>query len=494
MNSSSSSAPLAYLQLLLRRGQLAAAEAYCRELLDAEPPLYSVCPYLFQLLNGQRRFTELLSLTQQLAAQQPDLIIVWQAQLICLRQLQRHDDAIAINAALLQRLPKAAELWLLQGILLKDQGQTAAALQHLQQAIAVNPCLFEAYWLRADLLKSPSETEIEQMQHVLQYCRSDSERAQVHYALARALEYQQQYTASFTQLELGATAKKRCMAYDHQSELVEYQAILQQFAKPLPQAKSQGATCTPVFICGLPRSGTTLVEQILSSHPDVSAGDELFELAQATEMVLSAEQKALRFPHWVNTADTGQWQLLGQTYLQLTARLQNKRYFTDKMPLNFKAIGIIKAALPQAKIIYCQRQPLDTLFSCYKQLFADGIAFSYDLNQLADIFIAQQQLMTHWFRLFPGQIYTVTYEQLVQQQQQQTKTLLDFLDLPWSDNCMQFYNSQRAVYTVSNSQVRQPMYHSAIGHWQHYQPQLQPLIARLKPYIEQYQAILCSKN
>lgn len=479
---------------MLRRGQLAEAEAFCRAQLNTTEPDYALCPFLFQLLSNQRRFFELLSLSQQLAAQQPDLLIAWQAQLRSLRQLQRHTEAINISTALLQRQPDNANLRLTLGVLLKDSGQSDTALEQLQAAIDIQPTLFEAYWLRADLLKTASDADIEQMQLLLPRCSTDTQRAQLHYALARALEQRQHYADSFLHLAQGAAAKKRALAYDHQAELAEYQAIMQQFSQPLPQADTASCHSIPVFICGLPRSGTTLVEQILSSHPDVTAGDELFELAQATALVLTTQQKQQPFPQWVSTADTLQWQHLGSTYLQLTKRLQNTTYFTDKMPLNYKAIGIIKAALPQAKIIYCQRHPLDTLFSCFKQLFADGIAFSYDLQQLADIYIAQQQLMAHWHKLFPGQIYTVTYEQLVQQQQQQTQALLEYLTLPWSDNCMQFHQNQRAVFTVSNSQVRQPMFQSSIGYWQRYQHQLQPLVQRLQPYIEKYQAMLCSKN
>ncbi|MDX5405528.1 MAG: sulfotransferase [Chromatiaceae bacterium] len=484
---------LASLRLMLRRGQLSDVEAQCRQWLNKPPVAEEMCGILFRLLHQQRRFSELLELSQQLTSHQPELLIAWQAQLKCLRQLQRHAEAISINKQLLQRFADVADLWLLQGILLKDSGQLDAALAHLQRAIQLQPNLYEAYWLRADLLKSPTDADIRDMQQQLASCQNDTAAAPLHYALASALERQQQFADSFTQLQRGAAAKKRTLHYNHQQELEEYRALMQTF--PEPGQLSQAANgSTPVFICGLPRSGTTLVEQILSSHHDVTAGDELFELAQATAKTLSEQQNALRFPHWTTQLNSQQWQQLGERYLQLTSRLQQSRYFTDKMPLNYKAIGIIRAALPQAKIIYCQRHPLDTLLSCFKHLFGEGIAFSYDLDHLADIFIAQQQLMTHWLKRYPEHIYVVTYETLVMQQRQQTEQLLAFLDLPWSEHCIQFHTNQRAVYTVSNSQVRQPLFSSSIGSWQRYQQQLQPLIQRLQPYVEQYQAMLCSKN
>ena len=493
VNQPVSSTQLANLRLMLRRGQLNEAEAQCRHILSNQAAEHDICALLFQLLNQQRRFTELLQLGQQLTAKQPELLIAWQAQLKCLRQLQRHEEAIELNKQLLQRFAKVADLWLFQGILLKDCGKLDAALSHLQQAIALQPTLFEAYWLRADLLKNPTDADIRQMQQLLDVSENDDAAAPLYYALASALERQQQFTASFNLLQRGAAAKQRTLRYNHQQELEEYRTLMQTFTEPVQLSPTANGS-TPVFICGLPRSGTTLVEQILSSHEDITAGDELFELAQATARTLSAQQNALRFPHWATQMNSGQWQQLGANYLQLTSRLQSRRYFTDKMPLNYKAIGIIKAALPQAKIIYCQRHPLDTLFSCYKHLFGEGIAFSYDLDQLADTFIAQQQLMAHWHRLYPEHIYVVTYETLVMQQRQQTEQLLTFLDLPWSESCIQFHTNQRAVYTVSNSQVRQPLFRSSIGSWQRYQQQLQPLIQRLQPYVEQYQAMLCSKN
>ena len=491
---STTATQFAALQLQLRRGQYKEAEQCCLALIKQTVLRPQVYPALFQLLYQQRRFTELLQHAAKSCALISNFVTGYLVQLQCLRQLQRHSEAITLAQEALQSNPGHGPLMLQLAILQKDIGAKADAFDCLQQLIKLHPQMCEAYWLRADLMSQPTDDDIAAMQQCVSQCPDQSGKAQLHYALARAEEYRGNYASSMAQLQLGAQAKRLTLNYNHQHELAEYHAIPQAFKKPIHVTRTHLSSSTPIFICGLPRSGTTLVEQILSSHANVTAGDELFDLAQASAYILTPVQQQQPFPQWVNTADPVQWSKLGERYLELTQRLQQTAFFTDKMPLNYKAIGIIRIALPQAKIIYCQRHPMDTLFSCYKQLFADGIAFSYDLDELADIYIAQHKLMAHWQHLYPGKIYTLSYERLVQHQRTETEQLLSYIGLPWDEHCMQFHHNRRAVFTVSNSQVRQPLFNSSIGHWQHYQKQLQPLFQRLKPYIEQYQTTLCGKN
>lgn len=487
-------AQLAELHLKLRRGQHDEAKRLCLDLIKLPALRPSLYPALFKLLYQQRHFSELLIHAAEACNVIPNFIAGFLAQLQCLRQLQRHNNAITLAKEALQLNPGHGALMLQLAILQKDIGAKADAFETLQQLINLHPKIYEAYWLRADLLQMPTDDDIKFMQQALTQCPDDNSKAQLFFALARAEEYRRNFDNSMAYLQLGAKAKRRTLNYLHQNELAEYTEIANTFDKPIHSSNTLTNSTTPIFICGLPRSGTTLAEQILSSHPEVTAGDERFELAQASADILTPAQQQLSFPHWVKVANAEQWLSLGERYLDLTKHFQQTPFFTDKMPLNFKAIGIIQTALPQAKIIYCQRHPMDTLFSCYKQLFADGIAFSYDLDELADIYIAQHNLMAHWRSLYPGKIYTLKYERLVQNQRTETEQLLRFIGLPWDEQCMRFYQNRRAVFTVSNSQVRQPIFTSSIGHWQHYRKQLQPLYQRLKPYIEQYHEETCSIN
>ena len=478
---------LAEAARLMRCSEYQQAISLNQQVLQQQPANLNAWHMLFELYRLAADYQLLAQAGIQARQQLPEFKAAIQAAYMALRQLQRHPEAIALIQDAIKQYPAWAELQLQLGLLYKETADFAAALTAFNQAIALTPTLYEAYWLRADLLKQPTTTDIAQLRQLLATTAlPDNARAQLHYALARALEFQGHYADSFAELNAGAAAKRRSLPYNHAAELAEHQRSSLPFAQ-LTFDPAGTAEVTPIFICGLPRSGSTLVEQILSSHPAVSAGDEMFELAQATKEVLSQPQQQLPFPLWAASMSEAQWQQLGQCYLERTRHLHANGYFTDKMPLNYKAIGIIAKALPQAKIIHCQRQPMDTLFSCYKQLFADGIAFSYSLTELAEIYQAYQALMRQWRQLLPGRIYQLPYEALILQQQAETASLLQFIGLDWADSCLAFQHNPRAVFTVSSTQVRQPLFSNHIGFWQHYQPQLATLADMLAPDISQYQ-------
>ena len=492
---------LANAQLLQRRGNTSEACEQYVQIVRQHPDCIEAYQGLFPLLQQQRRFDDLLQhgVAAQHALTSPFLPAII-AQLISLRFMQRHTEAIALIQQQLPQYPNQAYLYMQYGLLLKETGQLTLAKEQFDIALEIDPALYEAYWLRADVLDAPDEQHLQQILQQLAKPLTDSAKAQLHYALARAFEKRQQYSHSFEHLQRGAAAKRKTLSYDSQSDAAEHQAIASFFptAEPITATDSSQRDALPkvipIFICGLPRSGTTLVEQILASHPEITAGDELYEFAQATDDCLTTSQLEQRFPQWLSSSTPQQIQQIGRRYLELTNRLQGTAYFTDKMPLNYKAIGLIARALPQAKIIYCQRHPIDMLFSCYKQLFADGISFSYQLDELAESYIAHRQLIAHWQHILQHRMYTVTYEQLVQQQRIQSENLLSFVGTSWDEQCMHFYQSKRAVYTVSSTQVRQPMFSNSIGHWRHYEQQLQPLMQRLAPFIQQYESMLCNKN
>jgi hypothetical protein len=227
------------------------------------------------------------------------------------------------------------------------------------------------------------------------------------------------------------------------------------------------------------RSGTTLVEQILSSHSEVIAGDERPDLLNATAEHLHTKRNTEPYPYWAKGFNEQDWQAIGQRYLATTADLQGGKMFSDKWLSNYQAIGLIHLALPDAKIIHLQRRPMDNLFGCFKQLFGQGIGYSYDLVELAELYHAYRQVMTHWNEVLPGKILHIQYEELVTNQQQTTEKMLQFLSLDWDQNCLDFHRNKRPVKTVSSSQVRQPMSRQGIDSWRRYEDQLEPLRQRL---------------
>lgn len=399
-----------------------------------------------------------------------------------LRMQQRHNEALAdIEKAVKLESGNAAVLNHL-GILQKELGHTDEALSTFNRCIAIRPDLSEAYWNRSDLLTNPNEEQLTAMQRCLQKKGlTPNQQARLHYALARAYEFLGDAEQQYRHIEQGAQCKRRSVTYDHQQEMQQMRSIPEYFTPEVLQqtveAKAHG--CTPIFISGLPRSGTTLVEQILSSHPDVVAGDELNALPLVTAQCLRTLRIDKPFPQWAPDLQPSDWQTIGRLYREHTRGLHQQRFFTDKNLQNYKAIGLIHLALPDAKIIYCRREPMDNLWGCYRQLFGDGLLFTYDQKELAETWRTAEITRQYWQQQLPDKLFVLDYEALVKNQEKETRRLLDFVGLDWHESCLRFYENPRAVKTVSAVQVRNPITTDRIGRWQRYEPWLTEMKAAL---------------
>jgi hypothetical protein len=311
---------------------------------------------------------------------------------------------------------------------------------------------------------------------------SDAHRARLHYALARAYEFLGDAQQQFSQVEQGARCKRATLQYDHGEEMRQMASVPECFAPAVlqqPVAAEAGGS-TPIFICGLPRSGTTLVEQILSSHAEVTAGDELTSLMLSTAQTLHALKIDQRFPNWAPDLEARDWHTIGALYREKTSSLQHTQFFTDKHLQNYKAIGLIHLALPDAKIVYCRRDPMDTLWGCYRQLFGDGMAFTYDQTELAETWKAAETLLQYWQQQLADKVFVLDYEVLVSNQEEVTRQLLEFIGLPWDPACLRFYENPRAVNTISSVQVRNPINSSRIGQWRNFASGLKEMQSVLK--------------
>jgi hypothetical protein len=239
----------------------------------------------------------------------------------------------------------------------------------------------------------------------------------------------------------------------------------------------------PIFILGLPRVGSTLIEQILSSHSMVDATHELPNiLATSHKLNLRrAHNKSSRYPDILLSLSAPQLKLIGKNYISDSEVFrEGGQFFIDKMPNNFRHIGLIKLILPNAKIIDIRRSSMSACFSCYKQLFAEGQEFTYSLKNLANYYNNYVELMNHWNKVLPGQILSINYEDLVQNFDDSVKTILDYCKLPFEQSCIEFYKSKRSVKTPSAQQVRQPIYTSGLDYWKNYEPHLDDLKKHLK--------------
>jgi tetratricopeptide (TPR) repeat protein len=359
-------------------------------------------------------------------------------------------------------------------------GDAAAAEASFDAAIALNPNEYEAYNGRAQLRTQTAEhNHVEQLRRLVAATRSPTGLIQLYYALAKEQEDLGNYSDAFQSLEIGAGIKRRHMHYNPQTDLQIIAKIRDVYKPELFDGRIQGcASRDPIFIVGMPRTGTTLVERILGSHTQVTAAGELNDFGLAlTDLIAApggpAQRSRLDF---VAASSMVDFRALGASYLRRTApRRGGGSRFIDKLPFNFLYAGLIHLALPQARIISVTRHPMDTCYAVYKQLFKDAYPFSYDLNELGQYFIAYHQLMQHWHRVMPGRIHTVNYESLVADLEGEARRLLQYCELPWEEQCLHFHLSSEASTTASAIQVRRPIYDTSIGKWRHYRQQLEPL-------------------
>ena len=239
----------------------------------------------------------------------------------------------------------------------------------------------------------------------------------------------------------------------------------------------------PIFVLGMPRTGTTLVERILGSHSRVFSAGELnnFSLELMRLSGKAAGQKRPSRLDFVAATAALDFRALGEAYVTAVRPLRDERpHFIDKLPFNFLYAGLIHLALPDARIINLQRHPMDTCYAVYKQLFRDAYPFSYDLDDLGQYYIAYHRLMQHWNAVMPGVIHTMRYESLVADIEGESRRLLEYCGLPWEDQCLRFHENREASTTASALQVRQPVYATSVGKWRHYERQLEPLRQRLE--------------
>jgi tetratricopeptide (TPR) repeat protein len=298
----------------------------------------------------------------------------------------------------------------------------------------------------------------------------------LYFALGKIYEDLGEFEKAFACVREGNRIKRATYAYDIKRDNQFFANLKAVFSK---QFCDRYESCghknnTPIFILGMPRSGTSLVEQILSSHPLVYGADELKELSQIV-LASCRNFSGGEFPGCIVNYRPQDFERLGARYIESIQQYSSKNHITDKMPHNFMYIGMIRLMLPNAKIIHCKRDPLDNCWSLFKTLFAPPHEYAYDLSELGEYYKHYQDLMEHWHLTFPGYIHDIQYENLVTDQKLQTVRLLEYCGLEWHDDCLLFYQAQRRVSTASAVQIRQPIYRSSVHLWKQYKKQLSQL-------------------
>jgi tetratricopeptide (TPR) repeat protein len=404
-----------------------------------------------------------------------------------------YDQALELYAGVLAEYPHNARVWMSYGHSLKTANRQTDCVQTYRKSIELAPQLGEAYWSLANLKTFKFEpADIEAMQTQLARGKlTPEDRFHFHFALGKAFEDAAQFAESFKHYEEGNSLRRKGVGYDADWNSEQMRRMQALFTPQFFAARAgQGASAPdPIFIVGLPRSGSTLLEQILSSHPQVEGTMELADMPNLVRELGGSQVRAKsKYPESIAALDAEALRSLGERYLELTRiyRRTDAPFFIDKLPNNFAHTGLIHLILPRAKIIDARRHPLGCCFSGYKQHFARGQHFTYNLDDIGRYYRDYVELMAHYDAVLPGRVHRVIYEQLIEDTEGEVRRVLDYCGLPFDQRCLRFYENERAVRTASSEQVRRPIYREGVDHWVNYEPWLGPLKSALGSVLEHY--------
>jgi tetratricopeptide (TPR) repeat protein len=449
---------------------------------------------LVQALIALGRLEEADLVARDLLKVEPENEQTWIVLGAVATRLMRQEEALEAYQHAARLKPQEVRLVLTIGHVHKTLGQRAASEAAYKSALQMDPASGEAYWSLADLKNYTfGDAEVAAMQEVLSRGpHTPGNEAQLHFALGKALEQKRRFADSFAHYSRGNALRRAQAPFDIAKFEQRIRRICATFDAGFFSARAgQGNPApAPIFIVGLPRSGSTLIEQILASHSQVEG---TMELPNIIHMVHEFEDTSVDrdgYPEAVLRAGPAELRALGDRYLAETAPLHRHRpRFTDKLPNNFSHIGLIHAILPNAAFIDARRHPMDSCFSTFKQHFAQGQTFSYDLEDLGRYYRGYLQVMEHWDRVLPGRVLHVQYEDVVREPERSIRRLLAHCGLPFEEACLSFHETRRSVRTASAEQVRQPLYSSGIGYWCNFERELEPLRKALGDALERFRPV-----
>lgn len=447
------------------------------------------------ILHHLNRPAEALRETELLLAQDPGDPGYRNLHAALLARIGDYAQSIDLYTNLLASHPRQPKIWMSYGHALKTHGREADSIAAYEKSIELLPSLGEAYWSLANL-KTVRFTpgQIESMRAQLARADlGDEDRFHLHFAMGKALEDSCAYQASFEHYSHGNRIRRAGIHYSADDITAQVQRSKSLFSSEfLARRGNYGhSSSAPIFIVGLPRAGSTLIEQILSSHSLVEGTMELPDIPALAKSITQAVRRDgadTHYPDPLRDLSAAQCRELGERYLERT-RIQRKSaapHFIDKLPNNFLHIGLIQLALPNAKVIDARRHPLGCCFSGFKQHFARGQNFSYGLEDIGRYYHDYVELMAHFDTVLPGRVHRVCYESMVEDTESEVRRLLEYCGLPFEPQCLRFYENERAVRTASSQQVRQPIYRGGLEQWRHYEPWLGPLKSALGPVLDRY--------
>lgn len=479
-------------ELAGRIGRYGDAEQLLRRALELAPAFGAARANLATVLYKQNRFGEAVELLEQVLAREPDHPSHLSLKAASLGRIGGYDEALDLYGQLTARFPQQPAIWMSYGHILKTVGRQDDSITAYRHALALQPQLGEVWWSLANLKTFRFTAEDRAaMTGALAGEISDEDRFHLHFALGKAFEDERDFAASFTYYAEGNRLRRALIDYDAGQTRAMVDATIATLTPALLTRHQDDPTrgSEVIFILGMPRAGSTLIEQILASHSMIEGTMELPDLpAMALRAGKGKTDGSTAWLDMLATADAAQLAALGEEYLERTRihRSQGKPFYIDKLPNNWLYVGLILLALPGAKIIDARRHPLDCCFSNFKQHFAKGQSFSYDLADMADYYADYVRAMQHVDKVAPGRVHRVIHEQVIDDLAGETRALLTYLGVPFEDACLRFYENERAVRTASSEQVRRPINRDGVDQWRHYEPWLGPLIDRLGPLVDNW--------
>lgn len=480
-------------ELAARIGRLADSENLLRRALELAPGFAAARANLATVLYRQGRPAEAIAELERLETAGAGDPAQMNLKAAALGRIGSYEEALALYRQVLDSHPDQPKVWMSFGHVLKTVGRTDDSVAAYRRAIALAPTLGEVWWSLANLKTLAfDEADIEAMEAALTTPDlTDEDRLHLHFALGKAREDRGEAERAFASYAEGNRIRRTQIHYDAEetSDHVRRSAAL--FTAEF-YAEREGWGCEapdPIFVLGLPRAGSTLVEQILASHGEIEGTMELPDLpALARRLGGRGRGRESVYPEILAGLDREAVRALGEEYLERT-RVQRKSgrpFFVDKMPNNWAHVGLIRLILPRARIVDARRHPLACGFSNFKQHFARGQTFSYDLGEIGLYYRDYVALMAHFDRVVPGHVHRLTHERLVADPETEVRRLLDFVGVPFDPACLRFHETDRPVRTASSEQVRRPISREGLDRWESFERWLDPMKAALGPVLTAY--------
>ena len=470
-------------ELAARIGRMKDSETLLRRALEIAPGFNPARANLAVVLGRTGRPAEALALLEPLFEVEPESIGHMNLKAATLGRLGDFDEAIKIYETVLQRTPRQAMVWLSYGHMLKTVGKLQEGIDAYRKAIELKPELGEAWWSLANLKTVGFDgADIAAMLRALdEPGLGDADRLHLEFALGKAMHDAGRPDEAFDHYSRGNALRRKHHPFDGERVTRRVDRSIELFTREVLTSAGGCEAPDPIFIVGMPRAGSTLIEQILASHSQIEGTSELPDLP-----AIARDER--KYPSDAVALSAKERRAAGEDYIRRTSvhRRTDRPFFIDKLPNNWMFVPFIQLVLPNAKIIDARRHPLGCCFSNFRQHFARGQDFTYDLGDLGRYYSDYVRLMAHVEAVLPGRVHRVLYERMVDDTEAEIRALLDYCGLEFEPACLAFYETDRAVRTPSSEQVRRPIYRDATEEWRSYDGHLDPLKDALRPVLDAY--------